>query len=88
MRLSEAVQKDAGKKVQVVYMDRETAKFWNRSRYRQDGDPVTFTGYYWVNGREEGGPFKSRSAAYRDAWYRLVQGTELPATARQDDAPQ
>jgi hypothetical protein len=31
-----------------------------------------FSGWYWAKGALEGGPFRSQSSAYRDAWFRLV----------------
>jgi hypothetical protein len=65
-------------KVRVVYMNRGIAKVWNSSKSRRGDEPAVFCGYYWINGREEGGPFKTYSAALRDAWYRKVMGVEPP----------
>jgi hypothetical protein len=64
------------KGVRVVYLDQRTSKWWN-SRRRAD-DTVTFCGYYWTRRDEEGGPFRSRSAALRDAYYRFVLQREVP----------
>lgn len=64
---------EAMQAVRVVYMPRAIAKMWNR--HRGPGEPVTFCGWYWFDNAQpsvEGGPFKSESAAIRDAWYRRV----------------
>lgn len=62
--------------VRIVYLDRETSKWWNQRR-RQDDTPI-FCGWYWIKGQEEAGPFKTRSAALRDAYYRFVLEREAP----------
>lgn len=74
--LKASVVKSTFEKVQVVYLDRETSKWWN-ARRRPD-DTTVFCGWYWINGEEEAGPFKSRSAAVRDAYYRFVLHREIP----------
>jgi hypothetical protein len=63
--------------VEVVYLSRETSKWWNARRRPEDC--ATFCGYYWIRKREEMGPFKSRSACVRDAYYRFVLQRELPS---------
>jgi hypothetical protein len=63
--------------VEVVYLSRETSRWWNQRR-RPD-DTATFCGWYWIHKREEMGPFKSRSACIRDAYYRFVLQRELPS---------
>lgn len=63
-------------RVQIVRVDRETTKWWNQRRRPED--TVIFCGWYWVRGREEAGPFGTRSAAIRDAYYRFVLRREMP----------
>lgn len=63
-------------KVSVYYADRQTTKLWND--LRGSGEPLRYGGWYWVRvqkGRvtqtDEDGPFKSQSAAIRDAYVKL-----------------
>lgn len=69
----EAVKK-AG--VEVYFADRETTKTWNETRAY--GEPLTYGGWYWlreqkkrVTAMDEDGPFRSESAAIRDAYVKL-----------------
>lgn len=78
MKLSNAILGKTMDKVRVVYMTRDIAKFWNNSRNRKADEPAVFCGFYWINGSEEGGPFKSRMAAYRDAYFRIVLEIKPP----------
>lgn len=63
------------RKVKVYFADRTTTKYWNDRRNKDD--LRFFGGWYWyeeVNGKAsetENGPFKSESAAYRDAFLSL-----------------
>lgn len=77
MRLSdeviEAVQ-TAG--VETYFADRSITKFWNGMR--EGGTPIQFGGWYWQQVRkgtvietDDEGPFRSRSAAIRDAYVKL-----------------
>lgn len=61
---------------EVFYVNYQTTKVFNESR--TPGVPLVFSGWYWAKGPREGGPFKSQSAAYRDAWYRLCSRTKMP----------
>lgn len=63
--------------VRIVYVDRATAKWWNSRK--KPSDTATFTGFYWIKDNEEAGPFKTRSAAIRDAYYRFVLHRETPS---------
>jgi hypothetical protein len=67
-------------KVQVVYVGRDTARLWN-TRRKADDTP-TFCGWYWFRGHDEAGPFRTMSAAYRDAYYRFVLERETPGIGR------
>jgi len=62
--------------VEVFYADRHTTRIWNGFRLR--GEPLRYGGWYWMRnskGRivetDEDGPFKSESAAIRDAFVKL-----------------
>jgi hypothetical protein len=57
--------------VHVFYVNWKAACQWNASR-NDSNVPLVFTGWYWAKGLQEAGPFKSKSAAYRDVWYVLV----------------
>lgn len=79
--LKNAVVEATSREVRVVYLDRDTAKWWNMRR--KSDDTATFCGWYWVRGDEEAGPFRTRSSALRDAYYRFVLQRELPAVGHQ-----
>lgn len=66
--------------VKVVYLDREVSKSWNAKR--KADDTATFCGFYWVRGMDENGPFRSRSSAIRDAYYRFVLKREVPTVGQ------
>lgn len=62
--------------INVYFANRHTTKVWNGLRLR--GEPLRYGGWYWVKkskGRivetDEDGPFKSESAAIRDAFVKL-----------------
>lgn len=62
--------------VEVFYADRHTTRVWNGLRMR--GEPLRYGGWYWMRkqkGRitetDEDGPFRSESAAIRDAYVKL-----------------
>lgn len=78
--LRKSVVERTMEQVEVVYLSRDTAKWWN-ARRRAD-DTATFCGWYWIHRREEMGPFRSRSACIRDAYYRLVLQRELPSVGQ------
>jgi hypothetical protein len=68
------IVKKAG--VTVYFANRSTTKAWNGNR--GDGEPLRYGGWYWmrtVKGRvvqfDEDGPFRSESAAIRDAYIKL-----------------
>lgn len=77
MRLPDDVQhrvKKAG--ITVYYADRRITKLWNKDRLK--GEPCQYGGWYWqkVQGRrimetDTDGPFRSESAAIRDAYVKL-----------------
>lgn len=73
LRVTQSVKK-AG--VKVYYADRRITGIWNRDR--QFGEPIFYGGWYWIRshkGRvvqtDEDGPFRSESAAIRDAFMKL-----------------
>lgn len=72
-RITQSVKK-AG--VEIFYAGRHTTKVWNSLRL--EGEPMRYGGWYWMRkarGRivatDEDGPFKSESAAIRDAYLKL-----------------
>ena len=73
MSVVDAVKK-AG--VEVYFANRTTTKVWNLSRHK--GEPLRYGGWYWMRTRkghviatDEDGPFRSESAAIRDAFVKL-----------------
>ncbi len=74
--LKKQVVEDTMAEVQVHYLTRQISAWWNARRSPED--TATFCGWYWVRNREEGGPFRTRSAALRDAYYRFVIHQRLP----------
>jgi hypothetical protein len=78
------------RKVKVFYANRSATKFWNESR--NSGDLRFFGGWYWyteTNGKAtetEHGPYRSESAAYRNAFLELslsrLQDSELTTQIR------
>lgn len=63
-------------KVTVYYADRRITKNWNKERDRDE--PLFYGGWYWqrsmgnrVIETDTDGPFRSESAALRDAWKKL-----------------
>jgi hypothetical protein len=61
---------------EVFYVPYAATRVFNTDR--EEGEPLVFSGWYWARGALEGGPFRSASAAYRDAWFRLVRKTTPP----------
>lgn len=62
--------------VKVYFASRNTTKVWNQSRLAQE--PLRYGGWYWMRtqrGRvtetDEDGPFRTESAAIRDAYVKL-----------------
>ena len=65
----------------VFYVDQGMAQRWNE--HRRDGELRLMTGWVWSakSGREERGGVKTVTAAYIDAYYRLVLHTTAPRVA-------
>jgi hypothetical protein len=80
MWLSKQIREDVTAEVRVFYVHWEAAKQWNEKRDKDE--PRVFTGWYWAHRGDEGGPFKSMSACYRDAWFRAVQHRAPPRLQR------
>jgi hypothetical protein len=76
MWLSKKIREAVTENVQVFYLNWTAARMWNQKRDK--GEPMVFTGWYWAHRGREGGPFKSMSSAYRDAWYLIVEQREPP----------
>lgn len=75
-RFIEAVKK-AG--VEVYYADRSITKVWNSDSARDRmTEPLKYGGWYWMRSKkgrvvatDEDGPFRTESAAIRDAYVKL-----------------
>jgi len=61
---------------EIFYLDWPTSQRYNA--VLAEGQPRVFGGWYWAVGVREGGPFKSMTAAYVNAWYVLVQRRQPP----------
>jgi len=68
--------------VEIVYLNRDVSSWWNARR--SANDTATFCGWYWIKGRQEGGPFRTRSATLRDAYYQFVLHRSTPRTWNED----
>lgn len=75
--LKAKVIEDTAAQVRIVLVDRQVTKWWNQRR--GPDDTVQFCGWYWVRGNEEDGPFRSRSACIRDAYYKFVLRRDMPS---------
>jgi hypothetical protein len=67
----------------VHYVGVAHTRLWNE--HKRDGELRLLTGWCWTakdNSNHRQG-YKTLSAAYRDAWYVLVQQTEAPVVRRQ-----
>jgi hypothetical protein len=78
--LRNEVVSDTLDQVQIVRLDRETAKWWNAKR--STNDIAAFCGWFWIKGSDEGGPFMTRSSAIRDAYYKFIAHRAIPSIGR------
>ena len=77
MRLPDAVIDIVKQKgVKVYFASRNTTKVWNQQRISKE--PLRYGGWYWMRSQRgrvtemaEDGPFRSESAAIRDAFVKL-----------------
>lgn len=69
--------------VRVFHVSYAATRVWAAERPK--GEPLVFSGWYWARGREECGPFRSQSAAWRDAWYRAIRKQTPPDVGRRND---
>jgi hypothetical protein len=63
-------------RVETFYMSRDVTQFYNR--HRGDDIPRAFGGWYWNAKSQEGGPFRTVSAARVNAYYIVVLRQEPP----------
>lgn len=70
MWLKRDLVSDTLAELEVVYLSGARCRAWNQQRNAKQ--PVMFAGWYWLNGKYDAGPFKSKSAAIRDGWYRMI----------------
>lgn len=81
MWLSDAIVSEVqSANVRIFCLTRSVATTWNKRR--KGGEPAVFCGHYWAKGDKEGGPFKTISACYRDAHYRIVLKIAPPTLER------
>jgi hypothetical protein len=66
----------------IGYVDGSLCRRWNQQR--REGELRLMTGWYWESrtARKFRQGFKTRSVAYRDCWYELVQQTSAPSFTR------
>jgi hypothetical protein len=76
MWLPNVIVKETSNAVKVFYVGYAVTRLW--AAEREKGEPLVFSGWYWANGTREGGPFKSQSACYRDAWFNVVRRVAPP----------
>ena len=76
MWIPKAVADAVDDAVKVFYVPYAATRAWKEDRV--PGEPLIFTGWYWAMGKIENGPFKSRSACFRDAWFRAVNHRKPP----------
>lgn len=74
--LKKSVITDTLNEVKVHYLDKHVSRWWNAQRSAED--TAVFCGWYWVRGGQEAGPFRTRSAALRDAYYEFVLSQAQP----------
>lgn len=67
----------------IFYLSYSACRRW--AEHRDKGEPLVFSGWYWSLGKREAGPFKSQSAAWRDAWYQLGRHRAPLLTQHNDD---
>ena len=76
MWISNSIQDEVRHAVRVFYVPYAATLLWKE--HRAKGEPLVFSGWYWAKGAREGGPFRSQSACYRDAWYRCCRDSPPP----------
>lgn len=77
MRLSNSLIKTVKESgVKVFFANRRTTNVWNSTRLSDE--PMRYGGWYWMRSQrgrvvamDEDGPFRSESAAIRDAFVKL-----------------
>lgn len=67
----------------IFYLSYAACRRWAENR--DPDQPLVFSGWYWSKGGREAGPFKSQSAAWRDAWYQLGRHRAPLLTKHNDD---
>jgi hypothetical protein len=62
----------------VFFVSGRVKVWWNARRKDPKTEAALLSGWYWSLGNEERGPFRSRSAAERDVYYRTVLRSRPP----------
>lgn len=63
---------------EVFFVSRAATKWWNAHQRDKRYELALLGGYYWSCNGIEAGPFRSISAAWRDAYYRGVLAATPP----------
>jgi hypothetical protein len=71
-------------RVEVFFVSRHVTKWWNARRQDPKTEIALLGGYYWCFGNEEVGPFRSPSAALRDAYYRRILKQSPPLMSKDE----
>lgn len=78
MWLPKRVCAEVEARARIIYIDSAATARWNK--YRRDGELRLLTGWAWIakNGRDARQGFKTRTVAYRDAYYALISNEAAP----------
>jgi hypothetical protein len=66
-------------RVRTFFVSGQVTKWYNAQRQDKATEVCLLGGWYWLYGTEEHGPFRTPSAAQRDAYYRLILKQRAPA---------
>jgi hypothetical protein len=69
---------------EVFFVSGAATKWWNARRKDKKTEICLLGGWYWVLGKDESGPFRTPSGAWRDLYYRRVLVQVPPAMNRKD----
>jgi hypothetical protein len=64
--------------IETYFVSGAVTKWWNAQRADKKQVIALLGGWYWSDGRQEVGPFRTVSAALRDAYYRRVVRQRVP----------
>jgi hypothetical protein len=70
--------------VSVFFVSGKVTKWYNKMRTDPASQIALLGGWYWALGAEENGPFRTRSGAERDFYYRNILKIAPPALSEKD----